>query len=70
MQMGSKLSVSIDGPGLIHDAGGALKEDKWPMPPADGTLGATGTKEHGEAEVNAWTETYLLTEGILVNSAI
>lgn len=63
--MGSKVSLSTDGPEVIHDVAGALKEDDWPMPPADGTHGATSTKEHGEAEVNDWTEMYLLIEGIV-----
>lgn len=64
MQMGSKVSVPTDGPGLTHEAaaGGAHKEEqKGPMPPAGGagTRGATDTKAqvHGQAEVNDWTET-------------
>lgn len=68
MQMGSKVSVPTDGPGLTHEAaaGGAHKEEQERLtPPAPtagaGTHRATGTK--GQAEVNDWTETGLLTEG-------
>ena len=62
MQMGSHVSVPTDGPGLNHEAGGAHKEQKRSTPPAAGGQqgeAKTSSQEHGQAEVNDWTETDL-----------